>query len=87
MDDTIVEEKLDRVKMPDNNKYSPAEEDIKHQKEKEAKELQKTRFGYQGELFKKRQELVKPIQDKIYAAIKSFLRMEVMPLCSINQVI
>ena len=41
-------------------------------KEKEAKELQKTRFGYQGELFKKRQELVKPIQDKIYAAIKKF---------------
>jgi outer membrane protein len=41
-------------------------------KEKEAKELQKTRFGYEGELFKKRQELVKPIQDKIYAAIKKF---------------
>src|ERR1035438_8560239 len=41
-------------------------------KEKEAKELQKTRFGYQGELFKKRQDLVKPIQDKIYAAIKKF---------------
>jgi outer membrane protein len=41
-------------------------------KEKEAKELQKDKFGYQGELFKKRQELVKPIQDKIYAAIKKF---------------
>jgi outer membrane protein len=41
-------------------------------KEKEAKEMQKEKFGYQGELFKKRQELVKPIQDKIYAAIKEF---------------
>ncbi|MEI6815405.1 MAG: OmpH family outer membrane protein [Bacteroidota bacterium] len=41
-------------------------------KEKEAKELQKTKFGYEGELFKKRQEMVKPIQDKIYAAIKKF---------------
>ncbi len=41
-------------------------------KEKEAKELQKTKFGYEGELFKKRQELVKPIQDKIYAAVKQF---------------
>ena len=41
-------------------------------KEKEAKEMQKTKFGYEGELFKKRQELVKPIQDKIYAAIKKF---------------
>ena len=41
------------------------------QKEKEAKDYQKQKFGYQGELFQKRQELVKPIQDKVYEAIKS----------------
>jgi len=40
-------------------------------KEKEAKDLQKQRFGVDGELFKKRIELVKPIQDKVYNAIKS----------------
>ncbi len=40
-------------------------------KEKEAKELQKIRFGVDGELFKKRQELVKPIQDKVYASVKA----------------
>ncbi|MBX3163182.1 MAG: OmpH family outer membrane protein [Bacteroidetes bacterium] len=40
-------------------------------REKEAKELQKQRFGVDGELFKKRQELVKPLQDKVYNAIKS----------------
>ncbi|MGE0568762.1 MAG: OmpH family outer membrane protein [Bacteroidia bacterium] len=40
-------------------------------KEKEAKELQKSRFGVDGELFKKRIELVKPIQDKVYNAIKA----------------
>jgi len=39
-------------------------------KENEVKALQKQRFGVDGELFKKRQELVKPIQDKIYNAIK-----------------
>jgi outer membrane protein len=39
-------------------------------KEKEAKELQKKRFGKDGDLFKKRQELVKPIQDKVYNAIE-----------------
>ncbi|MBL7926790.1 MAG: OmpH family outer membrane protein [Bacteroidia bacterium] len=39
-------------------------------KEKDVKELQKAKFGYEGELFKKKQELVKPIQDKIYNAIK-----------------
>jgi len=39
-------------------------------KEKGAKELQKQRFGKGGDLLKKRQELVKPIQDKVYNAIK-----------------
>ena len=39
-------------------------------KEKEVKELQKQRFGYEGDLFKKRQELVKPIQDKVYDAVQ-----------------
>lgn len=39
-------------------------------KEKEVKELQKARFGVDGELFKKRMELVKPVQDKVYSAVK-----------------
>ncbi len=39
-------------------------------KEKEIQELQKKRFGYQGDLFKERQNLVKPIQDKVYNAIQ-----------------
>ncbi len=40
------------------------------EKEKKAKDLQKQRFGYEGDLFKKRQEMIKPIQDKIYTEIK-----------------
>ena len=39
-------------------------------KEKDVKELQKQRFGFEGDLFKKKQELVKPIQDKIFNAVK-----------------
>jgi outer membrane protein len=39
-------------------------------KEKEVKEFQKAKFGYEGELFKKKQELIKPLQDKIYNAVK-----------------
>jgi outer membrane protein len=39
-------------------------------KEKEMKELQNKYFGMEGELFKKREELVKPIQDEILKAIK-----------------
>jgi outer membrane protein len=40
------------------------------QREKDVKDLQKQRFGYDGDLFKKKQELVKPIQDKIFNAVK-----------------
>jgi outer membrane protein len=39
-------------------------------KEKEAKELQRSYFGPDGALFKKREELLKPIQDQLYNAIK-----------------
>ena len=39
-------------------------------KEKEAKDLQKKYFAPQGDLYLKRQEFVKPIQDKIYNAVQ-----------------
>ncbi len=39
-------------------------------KEKQVKELQRKRFGPEGDLFTKRQELIKPIQDKIFNAIQ-----------------
>lgn len=39
-------------------------------KEKEAKELQKQYFGYDGQLFKLREQLTKPIQDKVYDAVQ-----------------
>ncbi len=39
-------------------------------KEKEIKDLQNKYFGVEGDLFKKREELVKPIQDEILKAIK-----------------
>lgn len=41
-------------------------------KEKEVRELQRTKFGPEGALFKKRQELVKPIQDRVYTAIEEY---------------
>jgi len=40
------------------------------EKEKEVKDLQNTYFGMEGELYKKREELVKPIQDEILKTIK-----------------
>lgn len=40
------------------------------EKEKQAAELKKQYFGSEGELFKKRESLLNPIQDEIYNAIK-----------------
>lgn len=40
-------------------------------REREVKDLQKQKFGVDGELFKKRMELIKPIQDKVYSAVKA----------------
>ena len=39
-------------------------------KEKEAAELKRKYFAPEGELFKKRESLVQPIQDEIYNAVK-----------------
>ena len=40
------------------------------QKEKDVRDLQRTHFGFEGDLFKKRQELIKPVQDKVYNAVQ-----------------
>jgi len=45
-------------------------EDVIITKEKEYKDLQRKYFGRDGDLFKKRQGLVKPIQDDIFNAIQ-----------------
>lgn len=46
------------------------------EKEKSAKALQQRYFGAEGELFKKRQVLIKPIQDEIYNAVKELAKEE-----------
>jgi outer membrane protein len=40
-------------------------------KEKEVRDMQRERFGPEGLLFQRRQELVQPIQDQVYAAIEA----------------
>ena len=47
-----------------------AKQDAIVEKEKEAADLKKKYFGPEGELFKKRNALMSPIQDEIYNAIK-----------------
>jgi outer membrane protein len=45
-------------------------EDVIITKEKDYKQLQKKYFGPNGDLFKKRQGLVKPIQDDVFNAVQ-----------------
>jgi outer membrane protein len=59
----------DATMLPEEMKRKRENEIIN--KEKEVKDLQKQRFGQNGDLFKKRQELIKPIQDKVYNAIEA----------------
>jgi outer membrane protein len=58
----------EQIMLPDDLKKK--REDELFNKEKELRDLQKKRFGFEGDLFKKRQELIKPIQDKVYNAIQ-----------------
>lgn len=39
-------------------------------KEKGLRDLQRKRFGFEGDLFKKRGELIKPVQDKVYNVVQ-----------------
>jgi outer membrane protein len=57
------------VLLPEEMKKQRENEII--EKEKEAKDLQKQRFGPDGDLHKKRLELIQPIQEKVYNAIES----------------
>lgn len=54
--------------LPDNLKHKREEEILA--KENEARELQTKYFGPGGDLDKKRQELVRPIQERVYNAIE-----------------
>lgn len=42
--------------------------------EKQVRDLQKSYFGPEGQLFQRRQELVRPIQDEVYAKIEEFAK-------------
>ncbi len=62
------EYEVEKVLLSDELKRKREEEILA--KEKEVKELQKKYFGKGGEMFKKRQELIKPIQDEVFNAVK-----------------
>jgi len=68
VDNMYKEYQAEAVLLPEDMKRQKENEII--QLEKEAKALQKKRFGVDGDLQKKRQELVQPIQEKVFNAIE-----------------
>jgi len=68
MDKMYKEYEAEQVMLSDVLKKK--REDELYNKEKELRDLQKKRFGFEGDLFKKRQELIKPIQDRVYNAVQ-----------------
>lgn len=63
---------VEAVTMPEKIKKNREESIIRA--EKEAKDLQKKRFGQDGDLFKKREELVKPIQDRVISTVNDYAK-------------
>jgi len=59
---------IDKLLLTDEMKFKK-EEEIK-KKEKDVKDLQRKRYGTSGDRFRKEQELMKPIQDEVFNAIK-----------------
>jgi outer membrane protein len=62
----------DAVLLPEELRQKREQEIIDF--EKQVKALQRQRFGPEGDLFKKRQELIRPIQEKIFNAIEEIAR-------------
>jgi len=60
--------KAERVLLSEDMRQKREEEIL--EKEKQVKALQQSYFGPEGALFEKRQELVQPIQDAIFKAVK-----------------
>jgi outer membrane protein len=58
----------EQVILPENLRKKREEEIARRQTI--LQDLQRTRFGFEGDLFKKRAELIKPIQDLVYNAIQ-----------------
>lgn len=54
--------------------------DTIQKRDKDAKELQRKTFGPEGLFFLKKQELVKPVQDKVYGAIEKVAKKKALQI-------
>ena len=73
----VLQQELDRMYKDYDAEQVMLSEDLRKKredqlfvKEKNLRDLQRNRFGFEGDLFKRRQEFIKPIQDKVYNAVQ-----------------
>ena len=73
----VLQQELDRMYKDYDAEQVMLSEDLRKKredqlfvKEKNLRDLQRNRFGFEGDLFRRRQELIKPIQDKVYNAVQ-----------------
>jgi outer membrane protein len=62
----------EEILLPEETKKTRQQEIM--ELEMKAKEMQKKRFGVEGDMFKKRKELIDPIQERIYKAVKQLAK-------------
>jgi outer membrane protein len=72
IDKMYKEYQANRVIYPEEMRQKKENEII--EKETKLKEFQNSKFGEEGELFKKRKELIEPIQERVYNAIQDVAR-------------
>src|SRR5690606_26479595 len=64
------EDQAEQVLLPEDARKKK-EEEIR-EREKQVRDLQRDKFGPEGALFRKRQDLVQPIQERVYGAITQY---------------
>lgn len=70
IDEMKANYEADKILLPDDMKVT--RQDQINRTIDRAKEFQNKKFGIEGELFKKRIELIQPIQEKLYNAVKEY---------------
>lgn len=68
IDDAYRAFQAEKVLLSESERIQREEEIV--QMERDTRDFQKSKFGADGELQSKREELVRPIQDEVYAAIE-----------------
>ena len=63
---------IDKLLLTQKMKQTREDEIIKA--EEDVKQIQQTKFGPDGELYKKQEELIRPIQNQIYDAINQYAK-------------